>query len=342
MVDLHKGFEGFERLNPARKDKDDKEIKLSEAKDAGVLSRSNISKAEDLYDKILVFTRSVLDRVKDGKESEITAGEIQGPVREFCAAFQSGMEPDDLIRMVLTRNDYQENYLYTHSVNVCLLSARIALEMNFAQTVLQELVTAALFHDAGMMKIPLALWNNDKKLNEHDLAEIRKHPLYGEEIFRGVKGISDVIPVVIGQHQEKMDGSGYPRGLSKDAIHYLARLLSLLNAYESQTHSRLFRGHLLPDEAIQRILDDEASGYDPHFVKALLKFVSIFPVGSWVSISTGEIGEVVKTNKDTPMRPVINIVYDRTKKRLSKSRFIDLSKQLLIHVDNCVEINDMR
>jgi hypothetical protein len=88
------------------------------------------------------------------------------------------------------------------------------------------------------------------------------------------------------------------------------------------------------------MLDEESSGYDPHFLKAILRHISIFPVGSWVKISTGDVGEVIKTNKDTPMRPVIRVTYDRNQKRLPGPRLIDLSKQLLIHVEKCVETSE--
>jgi HD-GYP domain-containing protein (c-di-GMP phosphodiesterase class II) len=341
MVDLHKGFEGFERLSPSKKDREEKDILLSKSAPEGLsLGKSDLARSEALYDGMLAFTRSVLDKVRDGKENSLNAEEILGRTREFASALQTSTDPDDLVRLVIKRDDYKENYLYTHSVNVCLLAVRVGLEMNFAGSLMHEFVMASLFHDIGMMKVPLDIWNKDRKFKEQDIEAVHKHPSYGEEIFRKLPGVSETVPVIIGQHQEKADGSGYPRGLAKDSIHYLARLLSLLDSYEAQTHTRLFRTRFLPDKAIQQILDEESASYDPHYIKALLRHISIFPVGSWVTISTGEIGEVVKTNKDTPMRPIINVVFDRFKRRLSKTRLIDLSKQLLIHVDSGIDMSE--
>lgn len=338
MVDLHKEFE---RLNLYKKDSKENELLLSKsAPEEFSLGRSDLAKSEALYNNMLAFTREVMDKVKDGKEDSIDAGEIIDRTREFTSALRGDIEPDDLVRLVIKRDDYKENYLYTHSVNVCLLAVRVGLEMNFGESLMNEIVMASLFHDIGMMKVPLEIWNRDRRFKGQDLETMRKHPFYGEEIFRKLPGVNEIVAVVIGQHQEKTDGSGYPRGLTKDSIHYLARLLSLLDSYEAQTHTRLWRTRFLPDKAVQQILDEESAGYDPHYIKALLRHISIFPVGSWVTISTGEIGEVVKTNKDTPMRPIINVAYDRSRIRMGKARLIDLSKQLLIHVDGGIEMGD--
>lgn len=348
MVDLHKGFEGFERLTPAKKEEGEGLLLSKEGggdlllskevdKEKISLAKADLVKGDAFYAKALEFTRSILDRVRDGKEESIKAEEITEPTRGFCENFKGGMDRDDLVRLVFKNDEYKENYLYCHSVNVCLLAVRIALEMNFTAALLHELVMAALLHDIGMMKVPAGTWNNNRRIKGSEYEEVKKHALYGEEILRKIQGLSEVVPVVVGQHQEKVDGTGYPRGLTKDAIHFLARLISIMDAYEAQTHTRLWRDRFLPDKAIQQILDEESSGYDPHFIKAILRYISIYPVGNWVAISTGEIGEVVKTNSDTPMRPMINVSFDRSKKKLARPRALDLSKQLLIHVDHCVD-----
>ena len=79
-----------------------------------------------------------------------------------------------------------------------------------------------------------------------------------------------------------------------------------------------------------------------HFLKTILRSISIFPVGAWVKISSGEIGNVVRINEDTPMRPVLKICYNREGYPLPESRILDLSKQLLIHVERCIELDEIK
>jgi len=344
MVELHEGFEGFEKLGPQKKKKKQEDLMLAGGKDEsiGLEPKPDLKKANALYDDVLSFTKSVLDKVAEGKEDQINSGEILDKAKGYCEDLQKSASPDDLVRLIFKHDDFEDNYLYAHSVNVCFLSVRIALELNFSKERLHELVIASLFHDIGMMKVPIDIWNRNARLTSSEYEEVQKHALYGEEIFKNLDGMGEIIPTVIGQHQERVDGTGYPRHLTRDNMHYLSRLVSLVDRYEANTHTRLWRPRYLPDKTIQQILDHEAGSFDPHFIKAMLRHISIFPVGTWVKVSSGEIGDVIRTNEDTPMRPVVDVVFDREKKKLAEQRMLDLSKQLLIHVEQCVDPRELQ
>ncbi|MFQ5952958.1 MAG: HD-GYP domain-containing protein [Candidatus Omnitrophota bacterium] len=386
MVDLHKGFEGFERLGPRSKKKkeeeekeprsekagEEKEISLSkgaekedislskkeevkeerkedislskeaEEADLSLSQKSDLAKAESVYDNILQYVTSVLNKVEAGKEDQIKGEEILGKAGEFTDQFLTSVNSDDLVRLIFQRDDYEDNYLYTHSVNVCLLSVRMALALNFSKSKLTDLVIASLFHDIGMMKVPMDIWNHERPLRKREYIEVQKHVEYGERIFKKLSGINEAISSVIGQHQERCDGSGYPRGLTKEEIHYGARLIGLMDRYEANTHTRLFRPRMLPDKAIQQILDEESHHFDNHFLKVMLRHISIFPIGAWVRISSGEVGNVIRVHENVPMRPVLKVCYDREGNPLRESRLLDLSKQLLIHVECCIDIKELQ
>lgn len=330
MVDLHKGLDGFDRLDP---DKDDgsegrEEIRISEGSGDG---------PSKLYDRMLEFVKHAFKEVKDGNESKLSGEDILAEAKGYVSAMSKGMERDDLVRLVFSWHEIIDDYLYSHSVNVALLCVRIALELNFSDSKLTDLTIASLFHDIGMMKVKDEIWNKRGSLTPAEYELVKMHSNLGAEVVKGIKGIDESVPVMIAQHQEKIDGTGYPGQLKKEQIHFGARLLSLVDDYEARIHPRPWRQAMLPDKAIQNILDEEISCYDPYFVKALLKYVSIFPVGSLIKISTGEIGRVVKTNTGTPMRPLVKILFDRKGKEVQAVKQIDLSTQLLIYVENCVD-----
>jgi len=340
MVDIQNGYEGFEKLGPhRRKEKAEEDLMLAreaeKAREAEITSE--VEKADVFYENTLNFVTTILDKVKDGKEAKIKAEDILKWAEEATEWFLNSVKPDDLVSLVFQHDEYKSNYLYTHSVNVCFLSARMALGLNFPKDRLRNLSIASLFHDIGMMRIPVDVWNRNRKLNRNEYTEVQKHVLYGETIFRNISGIDDVVAKVISQHQEKADGTGSPNHLTKDTTDYLARLVSLIDRYEAQTHSRLWRPRFLPDMTIQQLVDNEYNSYDQYFMKALLHHITIFPVGAWVKISSGDIGKIVRTNPETPMRPVIELFYDRKRKRLPELRLIDLSKQLLVHVEQCID-----
>ncbi|MCK4851893.1 MAG: HD domain-containing protein [Candidatus Omnitrophica bacterium] len=343
MVELHRESESFGDHSLSEKRRQDKGLLLSGGTEEVNLTgpEPGMAEAEVFYGKILGCVRSVFDRVGEGKEDRIKAEDIVGPLEEFYGYFDMFRDSNDLMRLVFQHDEYRENYIYTHSVNVCFLSVRMALELNFSKSKLLDVMAVSLFHDIGMMKVPMDMWNTDRKLSPFEYREVQRHPVYGEEILGNISGIADTALQAVGQHQEKTDGTGYPGGLTKDSINYLARMVSLVDRYEALTHSRLWRPPFLPDKAIQQILDNESGSYDPHFMKAMLRYISVFPVATWVKISSGEIGVIVRINEDTPMRPVVNVIFGRDGNRLPGARSLDLSKQLLIHVDKCISREDL-
>ncbi|MBD3296778.1 MAG: HD domain-containing protein [Candidatus Omnitrophica bacterium] len=347
MVNFHEGLSGFDDLKPDGNEKNGKEeISLSSSsRDKPVeglgAPGSDMPRAESFYSNMRDYVIEVFGKVAEGKSSEIRGEHILGWSEEFLSVLNGSICMDDLIRLVFQHDEYKENYLYTHSVNVCLLTVKLSKALNFSKDVLFQMFIASLFHDIGMMRIPREVWNTEERLSHENTEKIHEHGPLGKEIFDGLSGIDDVIGVIIGQHHERIDGTGYPHHLTKNEIHYGARLLALVDRYEAQTHTRLWKPRYLPDKAIQLILDNESRTFDSHYIKALLKHISIFPIGTFVRISSGETGQVIKTNEATPMRPVISVMYDRDNRKREEARTVDLSKQLLIHAEHCVDKNDL-
>ena len=339
MIDFNKGFEEYESLGSEKPKKKEDKVSLSkETNNTGLLQETeDISQMEALYNNVRTFLIGQFSLVSRQGENKIDFDAIIKYAQKICTAFEETKNPGGYIRLCFEHDEYEENYIYTHSVNVCFICLRIALELNFSRKRLLELTICSLFHDIGMMKVSSDVWNKDGSLSSAEYQEVQEHPLFGEGLFTNIEGIDETVPLVIGQHQEKIDGSGYPGRLTIDNIHYLARLISLVDGYETQTHSRKWKSRSLPDKTIQELLDHQTGKFDPHFMKALLKVVSIYPEGTFVRISSGEICQVISTNKDKPMRPIVNLVYDNSMKRLDGTRILDLSKQMLVHVDKCVD-----
>jgi HD-GYP domain-containing protein (c-di-GMP phosphodiesterase class II) len=347
MVNFHEGLSGFDDLKPSGKSGNAKEgMSLSSSsreKPEEGLGRpgSDMARADSFYSNMREFVMETFTRVGEGRSGELKGEQILGWSEEFLSVLDGSISMDDMVRLVFQHDEYRENYLYTHSVNVCLLTVKLSKALNFSKDVLFQMVIASLFHDIGMMKIPEEVWNTEERLSHENTERIHDHGPLGKEIFDGLSGIDEVVGVIIGQHHERIDGTGYPEHLTKNEIHYGARLLALVDRYEAQTHTRLWKPRYLPDKAIQLILDNESRTFDSHYIKALLKHISIFPIGTLVRISSGEVGRVIKTNEATPMRPVINVIYDREGRRREQARTVDLSKQLLIHAEHCVDKNDL-
>ena len=189
-----------------------------------------------------------------------------------------------------------------------------------------------------MQKMPSEIKDKSSHLNHEELDVIATHPSKSYEWLREEKNIEEVVYHVAYQHHEKVNGKGYPQGLTDGQIHEYARIISLVDTYEARIHPRAWRKAILPDEAVSDILDKEKEAYDPHLIKILLKEVSIYHLRSYVRLNTNEVARVVKMNPGTPLRPVVEIVFDAEGKKLTKPKLLNLFEQPLIYVKKSCEV----
>ena len=146
------------------------------------------------------------------------------------------------------------DYSFGHSINVCLLSVMIGIKMNLTRQQLFELAMGAVLHDLGMTQVSAAVLQKNDLLSTDDRKLIQDHTMIGFDIIRKVGQIPMVSAHVAFQHHEKVDGSGYPRGLSGDDIHMYAKIVAVADLYDAITADRPYRKAFLPHEAYDILL----------------------------------------------------------------------------------------
>lgn len=210
-----------------------------------------------------------------------------------------------------------DNYTFAHSVNVAILAITIGISLNLSKNELKILGIGAFLHDIGKIKIPIHILNKPGKLDDEEYRIIQQHPEYGFDFIRKNKNFNIISAHISYQHHEKFDGSGYPQGLKGEEIHQLARITSIADVYDALTSNRPYRKAYLPHKALEFILGGSATFFDPDIVKAFLKCISPYPIGTIVLLNTGEVGVVLKQNQETLLRPVV-LVYEKDGKELDK------------------------
>ncbi len=141
-----------------------------------------------------------------------------------------------------------ENYILSHSLNVCLLSIMTAYHLNWNLDKIIEVGIAAVLHDVGMVKVENLVWNKNSKLSKMDLFNIQKHVIYGMDILVE-SDLDDIFAWVAYQHHERLDGSGYPKGKSGVfSITEYSRLVSVIDVLEGLTSPRIWRPNPLEFE----------------------------------------------------------------------------------------------
>ena len=180
------------------------------------------------------------------------------------------------------------------------------------------------------------IWSQPRKLSPEEMSEIRKHTVWGREILAKIAGISPLVAEVAHQHQERVNGEGYPKEIREEEIHEYAKLIAVIDVYEALTHERAYRKGCMPSEAIKMIMDGSKKLFSPRVVKALVEELSLYPIGSLVELNTNEVGRVIGANKGFPLRPRLRIITDSGGHRLERPKSVDLAKQISLHIKRAI------
>ncbi|HBK69417.1 MAG TPA: hypothetical protein DEB05_02215 [Firmicutes bacterium] len=211
---------------------------------------------------------------------------------------------EGILRDVLQRQDglfdiidikTPDNYIYNHSINVCILSILMGRQLKLERDQLKELAIGAFLHDLGKVYLKSSL----KKLEElstQDIAQIKQHTKKGFDILRTTPGFTIKIANIAYQHHEREDGSGYPLGLIGEDIPLYSKIVALADSYDAMVSKRIYRESLWNDQVLIELEKETPRKYDPEVVSALRQSVAVYPIGSIVQLSDGQSAVVVEVS----------------------------------------------
>lgn len=242
---------------------------------------------------------------------------------------------DDLSRnpnamIMLTDISVTDLYLYQHSLNVCIYTTMLGIAQGYSSSELTTLGLGALLHDIGKTKIPLDILTKPGKLLDSEFEAMKRHAEYGYKLLKDEPNIPLLSAHCAFQHHERVNGSGYPRGISGNEIHEFARWIGVVDSYDAMTTNRVYRSALLPHEAMEVLYTGSGTLYEKRMIEQFRDKVAIYPLGITVMLSTGETGVVVDVNSQFPQRPIVRILEDADGRELQQPVEIDLSKHLSI------------
>jgi len=202
------------------------------------------------------------------------AGESDAAAQALCAKLAGlNVQFKDLfvkaIEEVMGVLEQRAPYMADHARKVQHYATLIGNEMELPDRVLKRLQIASMLHDIGMVAMPDSVLLNPGKLDERQLATMRKHPLLSVRIMEGMEFLEQEIPAVR-YHHERFDGKGYPEGISGPTIPLTARILAVADAFDAMTSPRAFRAAKSIAEAMDELNRDAGSQFDPVVVEALL------------------------------------------------------------------------
>lgn len=179
-------------------------------------------------------------------------------------------------RMDLDATDirFQNDQIYSHMVNVCIVAVKIGLEMEYNQLKLAELAWGVIFHDIGMVKIPNDILNRIGGLTNEEIRMIQTHPKTGYELLRQSPEISAASAHVAYEHHERFNGTGYPRGLAGEGIHEYARITAVADVYDAMCTEKIYRPAKTITEVVDYLQTESGNGFDPNVVETFIKTIA--------------------------------------------------------------------
>ena len=223
-----------------------------------------------LADMILLAIEDITERKRLERERQQYVEKLQRMVNEVI---------DAMVFMIEMRDPYTAG----HQKRVAELACAIARELDLSEEKIEAIHFASILHDIGKIVVPVEILSKPGKLDEIEMEHIKIHPQHGYDILRKIALPELVYPIVL-QHHERMNGSGYPNGLSNGDIILEARILAVADVVEAMTSHRPYRPALGIDKALEEIEQKRNILYDADVVDACLKLFTRksfkFPVES--------------------------------------------------------------
>lgn len=269
----------------------------------------------EVYSAVSLKTREVayssiqnLSKHIQGKhQHSVNLLQIQSAVQAIISDL---LYSKDLLGNVLEIQGY-DDYTYHHSVNTTIIALIMAMAMGWPNHKLLELGMGVLMHDVGKIMVPQEILNKKGPLTCDEFEMIKRHAEYGFEILRNNRDVSLLSAHVALQHQERWNGTGYPRGLKGTQIHEYGRLAAIADVYEALTSKRVYRNAMQPYEAYEYVISNSDTLFEPSLVKnTFCRYITPYPTGSGVRLSNGQRGNVVCQNSDFPTRPLVRMTHE--------------------------------
>ncbi len=231
--------------------------------------------------------------------------------------------PDALIWLTYLKS--RDEYTATHCMNVCILALTFGRCLGLEEVALHQLGLGALLHDLGKMQVPDEILNKPGRLTDEEFAIIKRHPGLGFAMLRDDKNIDKASLHIVLHHHERLDGRGYPRGLGEDKIPLLTRISSIVDVYDAITSDRCYHDGIAPAQALENLFKWAPGNFDVGLLEGFIKCIGIYPIGSVVRLSSGEVGIIVASDECNRLKPILLIVQNAEGSPMEQRRLINMA-----------------
>jgi HD-GYP domain-containing protein (c-di-GMP phosphodiesterase class II) len=226
------------------------------------------------------------------------------------------------------------------SINTAIMSIITARELKLDTHKIPEIASGAILHDIGMLRLPRDIVYKQGKLSAEETLLIKSHTVQSYQIITKELAYSPAVAAIALQHHEHWDGSGYPHKLVGNAIDVGARIVCIADAFEAMVSEKPYRESMIAYLAMKNLVSANATQFAPAALKAFIKVVGIYPIGSGVTLNDGRIARVIDVQPEVPLRPRIKILAETGAHRVENGEEIDLSNNKNLFITQALDISN--
>ncbi len=284
--------------------------------------------AEQAHERLQEDFHKVMDRLGQNNEFDVDAlnESISGVVDSIIRA------PGAMTLVVKLRQF--DDSTYTRALGTSVWCATFGRHLGLEKSSIELLALGGLLLDVGKSAVPVELLRKPGTLTKDERKTLFSHVDQGVRMLSTTSGLSleerlpmDVLQMVA-THHERADGSGYPQGLENAAIPVFGRIAGIVDSFDAMTNPRLYSQDepMPPHEAIAELYDLRSKKFQAELVEQFIQTVGLYPTGSLIELSTGEVGAVISVNGLRRLRPSVMLLLDSNKEPLQQFRLVDLSR----------------
>ncbi len=266
---------------------------------------NELARAHNVYLEACRHMKQVFNSAKNNRRINIK--ETQSIVNKCITSIVSNANA----LFWLTRIQETSNVEANHSIRVSVLSIALGHYIGMHRGELEKLGTAAMLHDIGKTRIPEEILEKRTQFTDAEKRVMEKHTSLGFELLNADKSLEPIIKEVALNHHQRPDGQGYPAKLRNRPLSIFTRIVSVVDAYDDMTHEISHLRSISPRLALKAIYEEAGAQFDAKVAKAFIKMVGIYPAGSMVKMTNGEVAMVIATDSEAKLTPKVELIYDK-------------------------------
>jgi putative nucleotidyltransferase with HDIG domain len=271
----------------------------------------------EIFEGAISAIKNVMGEVRMGKIPD------SKEIKEIVSKMTDSVLKDPNAMLGLTMIKNYDDYLYTHCVNVGLLSISIGTALGLDADNLHNVGLGGMLHDIGKTAVSEDIIKKPGSLDTEEWNQLKAHPVMGTDIAKRMEGLDEVVTHMIYEHHIRYDHSGYPD--YKENLHSLTPIATIADAYDALTTLRVYQKPCSPLEAVTILQELSGKHFEPKTLNAFIKMLGLYPVGTTVKLSTGETAVVTKAIHEGDEIQKAKLIYDKEDKIMDPPVEIELN-----------------